>query len=67
MINTGSEGPDLLDFLEVPEIIQKVLQYVRKSKLANWEELVPAKKHHYIKKQRKQTHHLKWLPSFGHY
>ena len=34
VINTGSEGPDLDDYLEVPEIIQKVLQYVRKSELA---------------------------------
>ena len=34
MINTGSEGPDLVDFLEVPEIIQEVLQYVRESRLA---------------------------------
>ena len=30
----GSEGPDLVDLLEAPEIIQKVLQYVRESKLA---------------------------------
>ena len=34
VINTGFEGPDLVDFLEVPEIIQKVLQYVQESKLA---------------------------------
>ena len=34
VINTGSEGPDFVDFLEVPEIIQKVLQYVPESRLA---------------------------------
>ena len=34
VINTGSEGPYLIDFLEVPETIQKVLQYVQESKLA---------------------------------
>ena len=38
-MNTGSEGPDLVNLLEVPEIIQKTLQYVRKSKLAILEEL----------------------------
>ena len=34
VINTGSEDPYLVDVLEVPEIIQKVLEYVRESKLA---------------------------------
>ena len=30
----GVRGPRLIRFLEVPEIIRKVLQYVRESKLA---------------------------------
>ena len=34
VIYTGSEGPDLADFWEVPEIIQKVLEYVLEPKLA---------------------------------
>ena len=34
VINTRSEGPYLVDFLEVPETIQEVLQYVQESKLA---------------------------------
>ena len=34
MINTGCKKPDLVNILEVPEVIQKVLEYVRESKLA---------------------------------
>ena len=37
LLNTGSEGPDLVDVLEVPKKCQKVLQYVGESKLAVWE------------------------------
>ena len=37
VINAGSEGSDLVTFLLVPEMILKVLQYVRESELAIWE------------------------------
>ena len=33
-MNKGSDGPHLIDSFEVPEIIKKVLQYVREPKLA---------------------------------
>ena len=29
VIDTGSTGPDLVNMLEIPKLIQKVLQYVR--------------------------------------
>ena len=29
VINTGSTGPDLVNILEVPEIIQKVLESIK--------------------------------------
>ncbi len=31
------QGPDLVKMLEVPEMFQKVLEYVRESKFAIWE------------------------------
>ena len=62
VINTGSEGLDLATFLEVPEINQKVLQYVRESKLAIWEYLQNTKKNNnYIKTfqlSKRQKHNI---------
>ena len=43
VINEGCKGPDLVDLFEVPKMFQKVLQYVRESKLAILEELKPPK------------------------
>ena len=37
VMNNGSEGPYLVNLLEVPKLIQKVLEYVRKPELAIWE------------------------------
>ena len=34
MINKGCEGPDLENILEVPEMIEQVVQAVRQSNLA---------------------------------
>ena len=34
VINMGSEGPELVDLLEVPEMIQKVVNYDRETTLA---------------------------------
>ena len=53
------------DLLEVPEIIQKVLQYFRESKLAIWGELKPKKNLLVILKTRTTTKRLKCLPYFG--
>ena len=39
MINKGSKGPDLVEFVEVPKMFQKVLEYVRNPELAILEEL----------------------------
>ena len=65
MIVTGSQGPDLVDFLEDPEIIQKVLRYVQESKLAILESLTPPKKNnHYIEKRRKSKQSLTNLAVF---
>ena len=55
MINTGSAGPDLVDFLEVPEIIQKLLQSIRESELVILETLKTPRNHIIILKNEEQT------------
>ena len=35
VINTGSEGPDLVDFLEVPKMFQQLLQSIRNKSQIN--------------------------------
>ena len=52
----GSEGPSLVDFLEVSELIRKVLQYDRKSTLAIWEELKPPKTFIIMLKNQENKH-----------
>ena len=37
VINKGFMGPDLVNILEVPKIVQQVLQHVRKPESAIWE------------------------------
>ena len=56
VLNTGSKGSYVVNILEVPKIIQKVLEYVRKPQLAIWEEFKLQKiPEHIIKKNRKSN------------
>ena len=65
VINTGSEGLDLVDFLKVPETTQKVLQYVRESKIATLEKLKPPKNpDNYINKPGKTNNSLTTCAAF---
>ena len=54
VINNWLRGRYLVTFLEVPEMFQKVLEYVRESRLAIWEELRTPQKTNDKQKTKKQ-------------
>ena len=64
----GGQIPYLVRILEVPKMIQNVLEYVQESKLAIWEWFKPPKTFkNILTSKEKQTNHLKLLPYFGPY
>ena len=64
VINTASEGPYLIVFLEIPAIIQQILQYVRELKLGILESLTLQKIIVILNNPEKTTNRLKQLPYF---
>ena len=65
VINTGPGGPYFVDFLEVPKMIQRILQYVRMSKLAILEKNPPPPPNKYINKPSKTKTLPKMFAVFG--
>ena len=58
VINKGCKGPDLVNILEVPKMIQKVFEYVRGLKLAIWELLTFENPQNILRNQGKPTNRV---------